>query len=313
MRTATRRRSRPVTTPHRLPDAAEILAATIDLQFAPVKARLKRPRKRRKQSDSSPTRSSPAQETISAPSESASHPEPETVRSAVRESIENFASEDTTTDPSELVGDIRDPGEDLPSRLDEAAEKVAFLGQLVEQDLQVLAEETESPTEPPPAPEFEQLGSRLDTVLDAVTELQTQVSGFDECRQWIEEIRGNTEIGQAKRDILTGMLSGLNDEVKELRSQVALTQKAAMKSADKTEDMTRALTTSPPPSARLASAPSATSSRIAPTTVLGAGVLLLSWAVMLYLRTESPVYVVLALVVINLTGCATILLGRRTA
>ena len=298
--------------------AAENLAATIGLQFDPSRARLKTSAKRRKVRSSAGSGSIPAPSEASSPPEPAVQPasgtqaEPETVSIAVEEPIATIASEDNTVDPSAAVEEAADSSQELESRLDEAIEKVALLGQLMEQDMQVFTEDSETPSPSQQNEGFDKLASRLDEVLDAVTGLQTKANEFDECRQWIQEIKANTEIGQAKRDILTGMLSGLNDEVRELRTQVAVTQKTAMASTDRLEEMKQALG-SRRQSALPAAAPSRPSSAITPTTSLGVSVMVLSWAVMLYLRTESPVYLVLAVVVVNMAGCAVIMLGRRRA
>ena len=122
----------------------------------------------------------------------------------------------------------------------------------------------------------------------------------------LDEIRANVVVTQSKRDILAASMSMICDNVQELRTHVVTANKASLASAKRVQQLSDDLGRNP--AASLSGGMTAASAT--PVLVLGVGVLVLTWALLFYVKTGN-LYVALAgLVVANLAGCATILMGR---
>ncbi|MCA8957807.1 MAG: hypothetical protein KDC87_17155, partial [Planctomycetes bacterium] len=98
-------------------------------------------------------------------------------------------------------------------------------------------------------------------------------------------------------------------DIRELRVQLSVTNKAALASAKSVQNMGAVL------SNRLAEQAAESSRKrergIKPSAlVMTSGTLLMSWALMFYLKTGSVNLALLGLVLVNIAGCAAVLLSR---
>ena len=115
---------------------------------------------------------------------------------------------------------------------------------------------------------------------------------------------------------MTGMLNTLGGDVQDLRSEFSSTSRAALASAKtvhKLREQVEDVASESREAAKRAERRQASAANrpIKPSTmVMGVGVLLLSWAMMFYLKTGNAHLALLGLVAVNLAGCVTIVLSK---
>lgn len=222
------------------------------------------------------------------------------------------------TDTSEPEGADHGPlqvAARLEAKLDEMTQRLAPL--MVEGGLESLMRAAAQPEARDHGPLLAELDQRLEDLRGGIAAWpgKAEGGGDPELKKSIQEIKSTVEIAQAKRDILAGSLSMLSDDMKELRMQMAVTNKAAMASAKTVQTVSEDLRNRPAatPGAEPAKAePNPLRYGLQPSTVImGVGVLLLSWSLMFYFKTGNTHLALLGLVVANLAGCAMILLSRN--
>ena len=221
-----------------------------------------------------------------------------------------------TADAQQLIDASDTPSPELVGRLeskiDELSEWLAPLWDALEQD--VLAKLGEIPAVPNygSSSDAKGLQKKLNWIIASLEDIQSRTADYELLKNYLQEIKGTTEIAQAKKDILAGMLSTLNDDIRELRVQLGVTNKAALDSARSVHGMSEVMSA---PNGLVVELPvhdAAGGRGIKPSAlIVGVGILLLSWSMMFYLKTGNVHLALMGLVVVNLAGCATILFSRN--
>lgn len=164
-------------------------------------------------------------------------------------------------------------------------------------------------------PENGDLGAKLDEILGSIAILQDETPG-PQLKAPVDQIEANLELAESRHDVVDGWLQRLSDDVKELRSQLSATHKTTLNSAKTVENISETLATAqvaatttptPVPSPATRGEPAWNAKMM----VLGVSVLLMSWSLMFYLKAGSTTIALVGLGLVNLAGCAAILLGRR--
>ncbi|MHC4811891.1 MAG: hypothetical protein ACYTGW_14755 [Planctomycetota bacterium] len=155
---------------------------------------------------------------------------------------------------------------------------------------------------------LERMEARLGSIENLVEELCLSRAQDLNLESTLEEIRGNVIVTQSRRDILAASMSMISDSVQDLRTYVSTANKTALASAKSVQQLSENL------AKRSALSPSGggkrANSKATPVLVLGVGILVLTWTLLFYLKTGNIYLALAGVVVANIAGCTTILLGR---
>ncbi len=156
-----------------------------------------------------------------------------------------------------------------------------------------------------PSTDWNSVHNELRGVRSSIEDLQTASAEIGTLRPLLDEIKSEVDAGNHRRDILTSSLSTLSEDMREMRLQISAASKSAVDSAASVRGMRNQMNQDPG-----AVAVSTDRSHEWPMLLVGFGLLPLSWAATLYLKTGDLRTALGGLVITNLAACATMLFGR---
>lgn len=156
---------------------------------------------------------------------------------------------------------------------------------------------------------LERMGERIAYLENLVEELGLTTAEEMNIQALLEEIRGNVVVNESRRDIMAASMTMISDSVQELRTELAAANRTTLATAKSVQQLGKKLKVQ-------AVGPSEGASedhgpKVTPVLVLGAGILVLTWTLALYLKTGSSLVALMGVVLANLAACATIFLGRK--
>ncbi len=187
----------------------------------------------------------------------------------------------------------------------------------VEQEMQQA--ETEEPAMPevsqePTAADWQHWTDTLSEIKSDIAQLEQIQSTTSALQPTLQEIHSSVEKDQARGEVLSGSMNMLTADLQELKTQVSAANQTSLTCAQSTQYLAQSMTVLGSMSAQITAQPASTPKRNTTATLgLGLGTLLLTWSLMIYLKTGELHIALAGLIMANMAGCIVLYSGRRNS